>query len=141
MPPKRQQSDWSDVAILMDRGLRVFADFSKPVLTRHAADNLSLSNLLFLVSIGEGEARVNDIVKQGRYVGSNASYALKSLQDGGFISRQQDPSDRRNGIITYSDRGHALVAEIKEACKGGLPRDIADMFLAFESHCSKLPVE
>lgn len=140
MSPKRQQSDWSDVAILMDRGLRVFADFSKPILVRHHSDNLSLKDLLFLMSIGDGDARVNDIVKRGRYVGSNASYTLKGLQESGYISRRQDPSDRRNGIVNYTDKGQALVDDVKTACKGMVTKDGSDIFFAFESHCMKLPV-
>lgn len=142
MSDNRQPFDWSEVAIAMDRGLRVFADFSKPILIAHAADTMSITNLLFLVSVGENEARVNDLVKRGHYVGSNASYALKSLQDGGFIERRQDPSDKRNAIVICTDRGRALVVAIKEACaaKGVAPRDVIKSLKTFEDHCMKLPV-
>ena len=143
MSEKRQPFDWSEVAIAMDRGLRVFADFAKPILLAHAADTMSITNLLFLVSVGEGEARVNDLVRRGRYVGSNASYALKALQDGGFIERRQDPADKRNAIITCTDRGLELVLAIKEACtaKSGAPREALKTLKMFDDHCTKLPVQ
>lgn len=141
MSDNRQPLDWSEVAIAMDRGLRVFADFSKPILVTHAAETMSITNLLFLVSVGEGEARVNDLVRGGRYVGSNASYALKSLQDGGFIERRQDPSDKRNAIVVCTDKGRALVIAIKGACsaKTGASRDVMKLLQAFEDHCTKFP--
>lgn len=142
MSDNRQPFDWSEVAIAMDRSLRVFADFSKPILIAHSAENMSISNLLFLVSVGEHEARVNDLVKRGHYIGSNASYALKSLQSGGFIERRQDLNDKRNAIIVCTDRGRSLVGSIKKACasKGVSPRDIIKSLKMFDEHCMKLPV-
>lgn len=141
MSLRKALNDWSEVAVSMDRGLRIFADFAKPILKSHSADNLSLSNLLFLISVGEGEARVNDIVKRGRYVGSNASYALKALQDGGYIDRRQDPDDRRNGVISWTDRGRSLIRDIKSSSsvEGTIPREAIDIVIAFETHCSRVP--
>lgn len=141
MSDSRQPFDWSEVAIAMDRSLRVFADFSRPILIAHDADTMSITNLLFLVSVGEGEARVNDLVRGGRYIGSNASYSLKSLQNGGFIERHQDPSDKRNAIVVCTERGRALVVAIKSACssKTGAPRDVMKLLQTFEDHCTKFP--
>lgn len=138
---RRKEGDWTDVAIAMDRGLRVFADFARPILAAHSADNLSVSNVLFLMSIGEGEARVNDLVRSGRYVGSNASYALKTLQAGGFIRRRQDESDRRNAVVSWTERGAALAAALRRACKapGGVTAGASALIAAFEDHCARLP--
>lgn len=141
MAAKRKDGDWTEVAIAMDRGLRVFADFAKPILVAHAADNLSVSNVLFLMSIGDGEARVNDIVRSGRYVGSNASYALKALQAGGFISRRQDDNDRRNAVVCWTDRGAALSIALRRACASpsGIPSGVSALLSAFEDHCARMP--
>lgn len=141
MAARRKDGDWTEVAIGMDRGLRVFADFARPVLVAHAADSLSVSNVLFLMSIGDGEARVNDLVRSGRYVGSNASYALKALQAGGFISRRQDEADRRNAVVGWTDRGAALAAALRRACSspGGVPAGAGALLAAFEDHCARIP--
>jgi len=141
MAGNRHANDWSEVAVAMDRGLRLFADFAKPLLIAHAADNLSVSNLLFLVSIGDGEARVNDLVKRGRYVGSNASYALKALQEGGYIERRQDPGDRRNAVVCWTEKGAHLVRTVKQACNDakGKSSSVIEALRAFEDHCSRLP--
>lgn len=141
MTGKRRGGDWTEVAIAMDRGLRVFADFVKPVLVAHAADNLSMSNVLFLMAVGEGEARVNEIVRSGRYVGSNASYALKALHGGGFIVRRQDEADRRNAVVCWTARGEALATALRKACSSpdGIPSAASSVIAAFENHCSRLP--
>lgn len=142
MSEVRHYLDWSEVAVAMDRGLRIFADFVKPILDAHSADNMSITTLLFLVSIGEDEARVNDLVRRGRYVGSNASYALKALTEGGFISRRQDPADKRNAIVSCTPRGLSLVIAVKTACNGksAAARDAIKSIKTFEEYCMKLPV-
>lgn len=141
MAARMKDGDWTEVAIAMDRGLRVFADFVKPILAAHAADNLSLSNVLFLMAVGDGEARVNDIVRSGRYIGSNASYALKALHSGGFIDRRQAETDRRNAVVCWTERGRALVMALRKACTSseGIPVSAAAAISAFETHCSRLP--
>lgn len=141
MAIKQNGKDWSDVAVAMDRCLRLFSDFAKPILIAHAADNLSVSNLLFLISIGHGEARVSDLVRRGRYVGSNASYALKALQEGGFIDRHQDNDDRRNAVVVLTSKGAAIVSSIEVACSDPKGRSFAaiEALKAFQDHCSKLP--
>lgn len=134
-------ADWSEVAVVMDRGLRVFAEFAKPILSVHGAESLSMTNLIFLLSLGSGDARVNEVVRKGRYLGSNASYALKALQEGGYIDRRQDPDDRRNAIVSWSERGRALAETISAAChSGGSQASVAlEALKGFEEHFSRLP--
>ncbi len=136
------EQSWVDAVVAMDRSLRVFLEFVRPILNRHAAD-LSIANLVFLLSIGNGDVMVNDIVRRGRYVGSNASYALKLLQKQGYINRRQDPEDRRNGVVSYTDKGASLVRDIKAASKSTskLHREVCDHLLVFDNYCARLPEE
>lgn len=142
MAGKASENSWVDTVIAMDRSQRVFQDFVKPVLTRHSAD-LSLTNLVFLLSIGNGDVPVNDIVHKGRYVGSNASYALNILQKQGYIERRQDPNDRRNGIVTYTKKGSDLVRDIRHVSKSSTKahRDVCELLVVFDNHCARLPSE
>lgn len=129
--------DWAEVAIAMDRCLRVFADFVRPILVEHDASTVSVSNLVFMLSLGAGDARVSDVVRNGRYLGSNASYALKSLQEGGYIERRQDPQDRRNAIVRWTDRGRSIADAVAGACKADSEIAIAAVaaLRSFEEHC------
>ncbi len=142
MAGKGGTGNLADIAVAMDRGLRVFSEFVRPILAVHGADKVSISNLIFLLSVGEGEARVNDIVKRGRYVGSNASYALKFLQESGYIDRKQDPDDRRNAVVSWTPKGQTIVDALRNACGdgGGLPREAAAVIRSFENHCFRPPV-
>jgi DNA-binding MarR family transcriptional regulator len=131
-------TDWSEVAVAMDRGLRAFADLARPVLDSSDAGGMSVANLIFLLSLGEGDARVSDVVRGGRYLGSNASYAFKTLQEGGWIDRRQDPGDRRNAVVSWTGRGAALAASVKRACEAAGPgaAQAVAALRSFETHCA-----
>lgn len=113
-------ADWTAVAVAMDRCLRTFADFSKPYLASHGVPSLSSGNLLFLISIGDNGVRVSDLIRRGRHLGSNVSYALKSLENLKLIDRSLDPDDRRNVYVRWTDTGRLLATEIIAAGGGVL---------------------
>mgnify|MGYP001459862060 CR=1 FL=1 len=140
MAAKDATGNLADIAVAMDRGLRVFSEFVRPILASHAV-KVSTTNLIFLLSIKDGEARVNDIVKRGRYVGSNASYALKFLKEEGYIDRREDPADRRNAVVSWTPKGRALVEAVNAALGdgGALPREAASAIRSFENHCFRAP--
>ncbi|WP_244327608.1 winged helix DNA-binding protein [Roseibium sp. RKSG952] len=141
MRTEEARENLSDIAVAMDRSLRVFADFVKPILRRHKATDLSFGNLMFLISVGEGDARVKDLVQKGRHVGSNASYALKALEKGGYIKRWMDESDRRNALVSWTPKAIDVVTDIKTAASPARPSglDLRKAFAAFESHCARVP--
>lgn len=139
MAGKGTGGNLADVAVAMDRLLRVFSEFTRPILQAHSADHVG-KHLLFLISVGDGDARVNDLVKRGRYVGSNASYALKFLQDSGFLDRRQDSGDRRNAVVTLTPKGRALVEAVRTACdSGSIPANAVQAIRSFENHCVRQP--
>ncbi len=139
MSQNSRSKDWSEFLVKADRILRVYAEFISPILVKHEAESISLANVLFLISIGEGESKVNDIVKKGRYVGSNASYALKALTAAELITRRQDANDRRNALVSWTPRGRSLVRDIKENSTDttGYCRDSAETLSALENHCAR----
>jgi len=99
----------------MDRNLRLFADFSKQVLARHGVEFISPINLILLLSLGAEGIRISDIIRRGHYLSSNASYALKTLQQGGYIERLKDPHDGRNAIIRQTEKGRHVAELIMSA--------------------------
>lgn len=141
MRPEETREDLSDIAVAMDRSLRVFADFVKPILQRHQATDLSFGNLMFLISVGDGNARVKDLVQKGRHVGSNASYALKALEKGGYIDRWMDEADRRNALVSWTPKAIEVVTDIKTAASPArrAAPELRKAFAAFESHCARVP--
>jgi DNA-binding MarR family transcriptional regulator len=140
MAGKAADKSMVDTMIAIDRLQRIYQDFVKPVLSRHGSD-LSLTNLIFLLSIGPGDAAVNDIVHEGRYVGSNASYALNILQKQGYIERRKDANDRRNAIVSYTKKGSDLVRDLRHVSKSPAKanRDVCDLLVILENHCARMP--
>ncbi len=134
-----RSKDWSEFLVVADRITRVFKDFISPILVKHEAENLSLDNVFFLISIGEGESKVSDIVRKGRYVGSNASYALKALTASELITRRQDVNDRRNALVSWTSRGRALVKDIRDNSTDttGYCRDTWEALTSLENHCAR----
>jgi DNA-binding MarR family transcriptional regulator len=126
--------DWADVAAAMDRALRAFGDRARPLLQASGAADVSPQAALFLVSLGRSEMTVAEICRAGRYVGSNASYLLKSLQEAGYIARRADDRDRRNAIVGLTERGIAVVASLRAAL-GPCPAGAMETVLGFERRC------
>ena len=134
-----RNKDWSEFLVTTDKIFRIYTKYITPILIKHEAENISLANILFLISIGNGECKVSDIVRKGRYVGSNASYALKSLTEANLISRTQDINDRRNALVSWTDRGAALVKDIKvnSTDTSGQCKKTWEALIAIENHCAR----
>ena len=49
------------------------------------------------------------MIERGHYLGSNASYNLKSLVDGGYVLRQASARDRRSARLKLSPRGREIL--------------------------------
>ena len=139
MTQHSRSKDWSEFLVVADRILRVYNEFISPILVKHEAESISLSNILFLISIGEGEYKVSDIVRKGRYVGSNASYALKALASADLITRRQDVNDRRNALVSWTPRGRTLVKDIRDNSTDstGYCRDSWETLSSLENHCAR----
>jgi len=139
MTQRTRSKDWSEFLVATDRILRVYSDFISPVLVKHEAESISLANILFLISIGDGESKVSDIVRKGRYVPSNASYVLKALEAAELIARRQDANDRRNALVSWTPRGAALVRDLRTHSTDttGYCRETWDALAALENHCAR----
>ncbi|MBY3433379.1 winged helix DNA-binding protein [Rhizobium laguerreae] len=119
--------------------MRVYNEFNTSILVKHEAESISPGNIFFLISIGEGEHKVSDIVRRGRYIGSNATYAIKALLASGLITRRQDANDRRNALISWTPEGAALVKdiEISSTDTTGYCRESWEALEALENHFAR----
>jgi len=133
---------WSDVAARYQRAIRSFDEFVKPVLCAHGIEHLGIPIILFLISVGDRPQRVVDLVRDQRYAGSNASYALAQLVDADLIERHPDETDARIRVVALTERGRAVLASIREASVGD-PRHIDQALRTislFESQVARPPV-
>jgi DNA-binding MarR family transcriptional regulator len=98
-----------DLPRLIERMHRRFLDVLRVELTRRGVNDISPVQAMMLSSIGEEEISVRDLIERGYYLGSNASYNLKGLVDGGYAERQTSARDRRSAQLKVSAKGHTIL--------------------------------
>jgi DNA-binding MarR family transcriptional regulator len=118
---------------MIERMHRRFLDVVRIELTRQGINDISPVQAMMLASIGEEEISVRDLIERGYYLGSNASYNLKHLVDGGYVDRQTSARDRRSARLKVSSKGQAILeAMIK------LNAQMAEPILKAENEASEM---
>ncbi len=102
-----------DLARVIERVSRRFLDHMRLELTKLGVDDISPSQVMVLLTIGQGEIAVRDLLDRGHYVGSNASYNLKQLVESGYLERGASPRDRRLARISLSLKGQMLCEKLR----------------------------
>lgn len=122
-----------DLPRLIERMHRRFLDVVRVELTRQGINDVSPVQAMMLANIGEEEMSVRDLIERGYYLGSNASYNLKTLVDCGYIERQTSSRDRRSAQLKISTKGKAILD-----CLGKLNAQMAEPILKSEAESSDL---
>jgi DNA-binding MarR family transcriptional regulator len=98
-----------DLPRLIERMHRRFLDVIRIELSRQGVNDISPVQAMMLSNIGDEEISVRDLIERGYYLGSNASYNLKNLVDGGYIDRQASERDRRSARLKLSAKGKNIL--------------------------------
>lgn len=115
LPPSGQLAGTLDLPCLIDRLHRRYLDVLRSELTRRHITDISASQVMMLVTIGDDEISVRHLIERGYYLGSNSSYNLKHLVAAGYVTRTPLPRDRRSAVLKLTDKGRALCATIARA--------------------------
>lgn len=121
---------YAELARLIERLHRRFLDVVRIELTRLGIEDISPVQALMLMTISTEEISVRDLIERGYYLGSNASYNLKSLVEQGYVLRTQSQRDRRSARLKLSEQGARLHTELKKLELGhveGLVKGDADI--------------
>jgi DNA-binding MarR family transcriptional regulator len=97
---------------LMERLHRRFLDVVRLEMTRVHIRDINPVQIMMLAMVGKEDMAVRDLIERGYYLGSNASYNLKNLSDGGYIERLTDEHDRRSARVRLTDKGHKVLAQL-----------------------------
>lgn len=92
-------------------------DVIKYEIDRHARTEMTAIQALLLYYIGSETLSAGDLRRRGYYMGSNVSYNLKKLTEGGFIDHQRNKVDRRAVQIKLTPAGlkvHDVVKKLFE---------------------------
>jgi DNA-binding MarR family transcriptional regulator len=98
-----------DLPRLIERMHRRYLDGVRIELARRGFHDISPVQAMMLGTIGGEEISVRDLIERGYYLGSNASYNLKNLVDGGYVSRQASARDRRSARLKLSPKGREIL--------------------------------
>jgi DNA-binding MarR family transcriptional regulator len=108
------QKDYLELTFLIERLHRRFLDVLKVEMTRLGYRDINAVQGLLLANIGEEEALVKDLVERRYYQGSNISYNIRKLVDYGYLEQERAEHDKRSVRVVLTERGSALVANIRE---------------------------
>jgi DNA-binding MarR family transcriptional regulator len=97
---------------LIERMHRRFLDVVRVELTRAGIHDVSPVQAMMLANIGDEDISVRDLIERGYYLGSNASYNLKNLVDGGYVERQTATRDRRSARLKVSAKGKTILESL-----------------------------
>ncbi len=95
---------------LIERLHRLMLDVIKDAFEREGRNDISSVQALLLFNIGDSELTAGELRSRGYYLGSNVSYNLKKLVEGGYIHHERSDVDKRSVRIRLTEKG-------KEVCR------------------------
>ncbi len=97
---------------LVERLHRRLMDIVTDALDRADVKDVNAVQAIMLYNIADQELTVSELRERDYYTGSNSSYNVKKLVEGGFLRYSKSRIDRRTVRISLGERGkeiHALV--------------------------------
>lgn len=98
---------------LLERLHRRFLDVVRIEMTRVGVRDINPVQIMMLANIGHQEMAVRDLIERGYYLGSNASYNIKNLAEGGYLERFTDEHDRRSARVRITDKGQKVLDQLR----------------------------
>jgi DNA-binding MarR family transcriptional regulator len=99
---------------LIERMHRRYLDLLSSTLATAGASDISPAQYMILLYLQAGEISVRELTERGYYLGSNTSYNLKQLVDGGYVERLAALRDKRAARLKLSDKGIQLVSLMRD---------------------------
>lgn len=96
----------------IERMHRRFLDVVRLELGRVGVSDISPVQVMMLGNIGAENISVRDLIERGYYLGSNASYNLKQLVEGGYVERQASTRDRRSAHLKITPKGQEVLTKL-----------------------------
>lgn len=107
-----QKANYVSVLSFVERLHRRLLDVIKDGLERAGEKDINAVQALLLYNIGDAELTAGELRSKGCYLGSNVSYNLKKLVEGGFVNHGRKSTDKRSVNVSLTPEGeriHALV--------------------------------
>ncbi len=99
---------------LIERLHRQLLDVIKDELDRRDEREINGVQALLLFNIGDQELTAGELRSRGHYLGSNVSYNLKKLVEGGYIHHARSEVDRRSVLVRLTAKGENVRDMLRE---------------------------
>ena len=99
---------------LIERLHRLLLDVIKDEYDRLGGAELNSVQALLLYNMGDSELTAGELKTRGYYLGSNVSYNLKKLVEGGYIHHERSEVDRRSVLVRLTRKGEAVRDMLRE---------------------------
>src|SRR4051812_37217216 len=99
---------------LVERLHRQLLDVIKDELDRRDEREINSVQALLLFNVGDQELTAGELRTRGHYLGSNVSYNLKKLVDGGYIPHERSERDRRSVLVRLTAKGEHVRDMLRE---------------------------
>ena len=99
---------------LVERLHRQLLDVIKDELDRRDEREINSVQALLLFNVGDQELTAGELRTRGHYLGSNVSYNLKKLVEGGYIHHERSESDRRSVLVRLTRKGEVVRDMLRE---------------------------
>jgi len=123
----------------LERANRRFATFLQAEMTRLGVREIGPAHAMLLMTIGNDELSVGQLMDRGPYGGTNLSYYLKQLGECGYVERIPLPRDRRTIRVRLTKKAQDLCADLTEVAAKyhklvtGDPEDMRRLEVAFQT--------
>lgn len=110
-----EHSHYLEMLSMIERLHRMMLDVIKDEFERVGAQDVNPVQALLMFNIGAKEMTASELKTRGCYLGSNVSYNIKKLAEGGYVNHRPNPVDGRSVKISLTDLGlqtRAIVAEL-----------------------------
>src|SRR5689334_18909892 len=112
--PESVKGRYLECLNLVERLHRQLLDVIKDELERVGQPDVNSVQALLLFNIGEQELTAGELRTRGHYLGSNVSYNLKKLVEGGYIHHERSESDRRSVLVRLTRKGEVVRDMLRE---------------------------
>ncbi len=102
-----------DLSQLIERLHRRYLDVVRIELDRLGYRDLTPVQAVLLANVGDDEIVMKELIERGYYQGSNVSYNMKKLVEGGYIEQARSQHDKRSVRVHLTEKSKAICDRIR----------------------------
>lgn len=104
-----------DFYTILDQTHKSFLELMNHELESIDANDLTPIQGFIILSIGDNNVSLSEIVLKRGYSGSNASYNIKKMVSGGYIKQIPSPHDKRSFLLTLTEKGKNIFDKLQSS--------------------------